>query len=125
MVDNKSAQLNAVFHALADPTRRAMLDSLKLQDRNISELSAPFAMSLEAASKHVKVLERAGLVRRTVRGRTHICQLHAQPMYGGLEWIRHYKQFWNERLDKLEELLHAENRESRKSSKSKRSRRKQ
>jgi DNA-binding transcriptional ArsR family regulator len=110
MVDYTSEQLDRVFHALADPTRRALLRSLTEQDRSISELAAPFDMSLEAVSKHVKVLERAGLVRRTVEGRTHVCRLDAEPMHGGLEWIRHYEQYWNRKLDVLEDLLHSEDR---------------
>lgn len=107
MVDASSERLSAVFRALADPTRRAMLKSLARQARTIGELAAPFDMSLEAASKHVRVLEGAGLVRRTVQGRTHVCRLDARPLHAGMEWIRHYEQFWNERLDVLESLLKA------------------
>jgi DNA-binding transcriptional ArsR family regulator len=118
MVDYLSEQLDIVFHALADPTRRALLRSLEEGDRNISELAAPFDMSLEAVSKHVKVLERAGLIRRTVEGRTHMCRLEAGPMHGGLEWIRHYEQYWNRKLDDLEALLRSEDRATGKSRKS-------
>ena len=103
-----SSQLDAVFHALADPTRRAMLKSLSTEQRKVTDLAAPFDISLAAASKHIQVLERAGLVRRTIEGRTHICRLDAGPMHGGFEWIRHYEKFWNERLDILEALLEAE-----------------
>ncbi len=85
-----------------------MLHKLKGQTLKVGELAAPFNMSLAAASKHIKVLERAGLVRRSIEGRTHVCRLDAQPMHGGLEWIRHYEQFWNQRLDKLDALLQAE-----------------
>lgn len=105
MVDVSSERLSAVFRALADPTRRAMLKSLARQARTIGELAEPFDMSLEAASKHVRVLEGAGLVRRTVQGRTHVCRLDARPLHAGMEWIRHYEQFWNQRLDVLESLL--------------------
>ena len=122
MVDYPSEQLDHVFHALADPTRRALLRSLVDRDQSISELARPFDMSLEAVSKHVKVLERAGLVRRTVEGRTHICRLDAEPMHGGLEWIRHYEQYWNRKLDALEDLLHSEDRAARKSRKSRKPR---
>lgn len=97
-----------MFRALADPTRRAMLEQLAEGRRSVGELAQPFDMSLAAASKHIKVLERAGLVRREVRGRTHLCSLDARPMHGGLEWMRHYEQFWNRRLDDLEALLRAE-----------------
>lgn len=100
--------LDAVFHALADPTRRAMLRSLSAGERKVGELAEPFAISLAAASKHVQVLERAGLIRRSVEGRTHICRLDARPMHRGFEWMRHYERFWNERLDVLEALLEAE-----------------
>ncbi len=108
MVNNADEQLDAVFHALADPTRRAILRSLARAPLSVSELAAPFDMSLVAASKHIKVLERAGLVRRQVRGRTHICHLDARPMHGGMEWMRHYEKFWNRRLDDLEALQRAE-----------------
>ena len=105
MVDDSSERLSAVFRALADPTRRAMLRSLARQERTIGELAEPFDLALEAASKHVRVLEGAGLVRRTVQGRTHVCRLDARPLHAGMEWIRHYEQFWNQRLDVLESLL--------------------
>ncbi len=115
MVEHISGQLDAVFHALADPTRRAMLQRLSAGEHSVGALAAPFAISLAAASKHIKVLERAGLVKRTIKGRTHLCRLEAQPMHGGLEWIRHYEQFWNRRLDTLEEALRAEDRNAGKS----------
>ncbi|NUO78302.1 MAG: winged helix-turn-helix transcriptional regulator [Lysobacter sp.] len=110
MVNNHSERLDAVFHALADPTRRAMLRSLSDRARSVGELAAPFDMSLAAASKHIKVLEGAGLVRREIQGRTHVCRLDARPMHGGMEWMRHYERFWNERLDALDALLQAEDR---------------
>jgi DNA-binding transcriptional ArsR family regulator len=110
MVDYNPQQLDSVFHALADPTRRALLKSLAEREQTISELAAPFDMSLEAVSKHVRVLERAGLVERTIEGRTHVCRLNAEPMHGGLEWIRHYEKYWNRRLDVLEDLLKSEDR---------------
>ncbi|MCW5655337.1 metalloregulator ArsR/SmtB family transcription factor [Hydrogenophaga sp.] len=103
-------RLDAVFHALADPTRRAMLQSLAENPRPVGELAAPFAISLAAASKHIKVLEGAGLLQRTVSGRTHLCALDAAPLHAGMEWIRHYERFWQERLDVLEALLKAEDR---------------
>lgn len=110
MVDKNSERLDAVFHALADPTRRAMLQRLAQQPHNVGDLAAPFAMSLAAASKHIKVLERAGLVQRDVLGRTHRCRLDAQPLHGGMEWMRHYEKFWNTRLDALDAVLRAEDR---------------
>ncbi|GAA2850653.1 ArsR family transcriptional regulator [Aminobacter aminovorans] len=103
-----SEHLDAIFHALSDPTRRAMLQGLAKGPRNVSDLAAPFDMTLAAASKHIKVLEKAGLVRRSVQGRTHLCSLDALPMHAGVEWMRHYEKFWNQQLDVLEALLVAE-----------------
>jgi DNA-binding transcriptional ArsR family regulator len=105
MVNHSAERLNNVFHALADPTRRQMLRSLAARERTISELAEPFSMSLAAASKHVKTLEAAGLVRRTVQGRTHFCRLDPKPLAGAHEWLRFYERFWGERLDALEALL--------------------
>ena len=105
MVEQRAESLDNVFHALADPTRRDMLRSLAIQERTVSELAAPFRMSLAAVSKHVKVLEQAGLLQRTVRGRTHICRLAPEPLAEAHEWIRFYERFWNERLDALEREL--------------------
>ena len=100
--------LDDVFHALADPTRRAMLKSLSKSEHTVGELAAPFSITLAAASKHIKVLERAGLVRRSIEGRTHVCSLDARPMHAGMEWMRHYEAFWRQRIDVLEALLLAE-----------------
>ena len=108
MVEHMTPALDTVFQALTDATRRAMLRSLADGDRNIGELAAPFDMSLAAASKHVKVLERAGLVRRLVKGRTHVCRLEPAPLAAADEWLRFYEQFWNRRLDALDALLKAE-----------------
>lgn len=108
MVEHESARLDEIFHALADGTRRAMLQTLAEQPASIGELASPFDISLAAASKHIKVLERAGLVRRTVLGRTHVCALNAAPLHEGMAWIRHYEKFWTRRLDALESLLKAD-----------------
>jgi DNA-binding transcriptional ArsR family regulator len=110
MVKQKGALLDDVFHALADPTRRAMLRSLAAGERNIGELAAPFRMSLAAASKHVKVLESAGLVRRRVQGRSHICRIEPAPLAAAEEWLHYYEGFWTKRLDALDALLRAEDR---------------
>lgn len=99
------AQLDAVFHALGDATRRRMLRDLSGGERSVGELAAPFDMSLAAASKHIKALEKAGLVRRQVQGRTHICRLEPQPLEDAHEWIAFYERFWIARLDVLEGLL--------------------
>ena len=108
MVEQRTEPLDSIFHALADPTRREMLHSLARKERTVSELAAPFRMSLAAASKHVKVLEHAGLIRRTVQGRTHVCRLAPEPLADAHEWLRFYERFWNERLDALERELKAE-----------------
>lgn len=110
MVEHSSERLDAVFHALASPVRRAMLQRLGQESRSVGELAEPFDISLAAASKHIKVLENAGLVRRSVQGRTHLCRLDPRPMHAGMEWIRHYERFWSERLDGLESLLRGEDR---------------
>ncbi|MDI7860884.1 metalloregulator ArsR/SmtB family transcription factor [Rhizobiaceae bacterium n13] len=114
MVEYLSQELDAVFHALSDPTRRAMLQHLAGGKLKVGELAAPFDISLAAASKHIKVLENAGLLRREVQGRSHVCQLNAGPMHGGLEWMRFYEKFWNERLDVLEQILNTEDSEKEK-----------
>jgi len=110
MVDDHSDRLDAVFHALADPTRRAMLRRLAEGEQSVGELAGPFRMTLAAASKHIKSLERAGLIERTVQGRSHVCRLQAAPLHGGYEWLRHYENFWNRRLDALEALLREDDR---------------
>lgn len=110
MVNNQSQRLDDIFGALSDRTRREMLRSLAAGERSVGELAAPFDMTLAAASKHIKVLEHAGLVRRTVQGRTHLCRLEAQPLHTGLEWLRYYEKFWNQRLDALDAALRAEDR---------------
>lgn len=112
MVELHSDRLDAVFRALADPTRRAMVRDLSHRPRSVGELAQPFEISLAAASKHIKVLEGAGLVQREVQGRTHVCRLDARPLHAGMEWMRHYERFWNQRLDALESLLRAEDREN-------------
>jgi DNA-binding transcriptional ArsR family regulator len=103
MVDE--AAMTEVFHALAHDARRAMLTRLASGDLTVGQLAEPFAMSLEAASKHIRVLERAGLVRRTVDGRRHICRLSPAPLAFAYSWLRFYERFWKARLDALEELL--------------------
>jgi len=99
--------MNEVFHALAHDARRAMLTRLASGDLTVGELAEPFSMSLEAASKHIRVLERAGLVRRTVEGRRHVCRLDAGPLASAADWLRFYERFWTERLDALEGLFRA------------------
>lgn len=101
--------MNEVFHALAHDARRVMLTRLASGDLTVGQLAEPFSISLEAASKHIRVLERAGLVRRTVQGRRHICRLEARPLASAAAWLRFYERFWTKRLDALESLLQSGN----------------
>jgi DNA-binding transcriptional ArsR family regulator len=108
MVEQSPSSLDTVFHALADPTRRAMLHALADGEQNISQLAAPFAISFAAASKHVKVLEHAGLIRRRIRGRTHVCRLDPRPLAVADHWLRFYEQLWTTQLDALAAMFEAE-----------------
>ena len=108
MVESDSLRLNAVFHALGDATRRRMLRKLASGERTVGELAQPFAISLAAASKHIKALENAGLIRREVRGRTHLCRLDPGPLASAQQWLSFYKHFWADRLDRLERVLRKE-----------------
>jgi DNA-binding transcriptional ArsR family regulator len=108
MVELLAPQLDSVFHALGDPTRRRMLRQLAGGERTVSQLAEPFSISLAAASKHIKALESAGLIRREVRGRTHLCRLDPGPLAGAHEWLGFYERFWTDRLDQLERLLREE-----------------
>lgn len=94
--------LSTALLAVSDPTRRAIVDRLARGPARISDVAAPFAMSLAAVSKHVKVLEKAGLVRRTRQGREHTLELDAAPLREIASWAARYEQFWTERLDRLE-----------------------
>lgn len=105
MADQSEARLDTVFRALGDPTRRAMLSRLAKGELTVSELAAPYRMSLAAASKHIQTLERAGLVRRTVRGRIHYCRIDPRPLARADEWLRGYERLWETRIERLVELL--------------------
>jgi DNA-binding transcriptional ArsR family regulator len=107
----RAATLDHTFHALADPTRRAMLRRLARGEQSIGELAAPFSMSFAAASKHVRVLERARLLRRRIEGRLHVCRLEAAPLASADEWLRFYERFWSEQLNALDAILLAEDAE--------------
>jgi DNA-binding transcriptional ArsR family regulator len=98
-------RLDTTFQALADPTRRGMLASLALGDKSIGELGEPFAMSFAGAAKHVKVLERAGLVARRRAGRRQMCTLRAEPLAEAERWLRQWEKFWNLRLDRLQAVV--------------------
>lgn len=108
MVEEYAADLDAVFHALSDRTRRGMLARLSGGEASIGDLAEPFAMSFAGASKHVRVLEGAGLVSRRIAGRTHYCRLEAARLAEANAWLRHYERFWTQRLDTLERILKAE-----------------
>jgi DNA-binding transcriptional ArsR family regulator len=105
MVKYSSQTLDKTFAALSDPTRRAILARLARGDASVTELAAPFAMSLPAISKHLRVLERAGLVERTKDGRVHRLRLVAQPLHEAAVWIAHYQQFWDRQLAALADYL--------------------
>lgn len=105
MVENR---LDTTFQALADPTRRGMLASLALGDKSVGELGEPFSMTFAGASKHVKVLESAGLIERRKDGRRQICRLKAEPLAEAECWLRQWEKFWTLSLDRLEALLQPE-----------------
>jgi DNA-binding transcriptional ArsR family regulator len=97
--------LDRTFHALADPTRRAIVATLSDRDHTIGDLAAPLPMSLVAVSKHITVLERAGMLRRTRAGRAQVCTLLGQPLDDASGWLEHYRLFWAARVDSLERYL--------------------
>lgn len=100
-----SERLNATFAALADPTRRAILARLSGGEASVQELAKPFDMSLPAISKHLKVLERAGLIARGREAQWRPCRLEAAPLKEAADWIENYRQFWEESFDKLDDYL--------------------
>ena len=100
--------MDDVFHALANEARRGMLGRLAHGELSVTELGEPLDISLAAASKHVQVLERAGLVTRRVEGRRHVCRLDARPLASAHAWLRFYEHFWSNRIDALEALLQAD-----------------
>ncbi|HET9812495.1 MAG TPA: metalloregulator ArsR/SmtB family transcription factor [Sphingomicrobium sp.] len=101
-------RLDSTFQALADPTRRGMLASLALGEKTIGELAEPYRMTFAGASKHVKVLESAGLLARRKEGRKQICSLRAEPLAEAEQWLRQWEEFWNIRLDRLQALVEAD-----------------
>jgi DNA-binding transcriptional ArsR family regulator len=105
MVNSSSATLDHVFHALAHPARRAMLRQLAERERNLTELAEPLRMSFPAASKHVRVLERARLVRRRVVGRTHICRIEPQPLVDATNCLEEFHRTWQANFERLDAVL--------------------
>jgi DNA-binding transcriptional ArsR family regulator len=104
MVDDP-VEMDDVFHALASQARRDMLGRLAAGPLTVGQLAAPLAMSLAAAAKHVQVLERAGLLHRTIDGRRHICRLEPGPLASAQAWLAFYEPFWTERLDALDDMF--------------------
>ncbi|HEX5052482.1 MAG TPA: metalloregulator ArsR/SmtB family transcription factor, partial [Planctomycetota bacterium] len=105
MVLDRSARLDLVFHALAHPARRAILRQLSGGERNLSELASPLEMTFPAATKHVRVLEGAKLVRRRVVGRQHLCRLRAAPLKEATAWTEQFRKNWEARFEALDSLL--------------------
>ncbi len=108
MVEYDSPQLDRIYRALGDATRRQMLRELSQGALTVGQLAEPFEISLAAASKHIKALEAAGLVRREVQGRRHVCRLEPGPLATASEWLGFYERFWTDRLDVLDRLLRDE-----------------
>lgn len=102
---DRGAALDLVFDAVTNSTRRSLLDRLQAGPLTVTGLAAPYTMSLNAVSKHLKKLEDAGLIRREIRGREHFCRLDAARLATALEWMSRYRQFWTVRLDALERHL--------------------
>jgi DNA-binding transcriptional ArsR family regulator len=107
MVKHRNARLDAVYGAIAHPVRRSVLDRLRPGGATVSQLAAHYPMSLVAVSKHIRVLEAAGLVRRTVAGREHHLSLEPAPLRAAADWLDTYGRFWEERLDLLETRIRA------------------
>ncbi len=105
MVLDQSPRLDRAFHALAHPARRAIVRQLSGGERNLSELASPLRMTFPAATKHVRVLERAKLVRRRVVGRQHLCRLHAEPLKDVVLWTEQFRKNWEVRFEALDSLL--------------------
>ena len=100
-----SKRLDLVFGAVSDATRRSMLDRLRGGELTVTALARPYDVSLNAVSKHVKTLERAGLIRRSIKGREHFCRLDSSRFEEAMNWMSYYSEFWRDRLDALEKHL--------------------
>jgi DNA-binding transcriptional ArsR family regulator len=110
----QASSLDLVFGALADATRRSMVERLRKRPLTVTELAEPYAMSLNAVSKHAKALERAGLIRRHIRGREHSCELERARFDEAMHWMSYYSEFWSSRMDALEKHLLEKRRRERK-----------
>jgi DNA-binding transcriptional ArsR family regulator len=100
-------QISSTFSALADPTRRAILARLALGETSVTELASPFEMSMPAISRHLKVLEKAGLIARGREAQWRPCKLRPEPLKHAADWLEEYRRFWDESFDRLEEYLKA------------------
>jgi DNA-binding transcriptional ArsR family regulator len=107
MGERSAAVLDRVFAAVSDPTRRAILARLADSDARVTDVASAFPISLNSTSKHIRVLEGAGLVRRQVQGREHVLSLQAAPLAEAAEWIEHYRRFWSDQLASLEAFVTA------------------
>ncbi|MBC7814769.1 MAG: winged helix-turn-helix transcriptional regulator [Burkholderiales bacterium] len=105
MIKQQPESLDTIFSALSDPTRRAILERLANGNASVTEVAAPFAMSLPAISKHLRILESAGLIAREKEGRVHHLRLAASPMKDAAEWLANYRQLWEEQFDSLARYL--------------------
>jgi DNA-binding transcriptional ArsR family regulator len=105
MGEYSAGVLDRVFSAVSDPTRRAILARLADSDARVTDVASAFPISLNSTSKHIRILEGAGLIRRTVRGREHILTLEATPLAGAAEWIDHYRRFWSDQLASLDAFV--------------------
>ena len=99
---NKEQKLNHIFHALSDETRRSLLEKIKEKPVRVTTLANDYPVSLNAISKHIKVLEKAGLIKRNIEGRVHLCQANPKELLTAEKWIQKYTKFWNEKLNNLE-----------------------
>lgn len=108
MVNSSAAQLDSIFHALSDPTRRSILRNIASREKTVGEVARPYRMSLAAVSKHLKVLETADLIARERRGSFQIVRLNAPALRPAEQWLAYYEKFWNRRLDALQNYLEGE-----------------
>ena len=112
MGEYKPTGLDEVFSALGDPTRRAILARLTAADARVTDVASAFPISLNSVSKHIRMLERAGLLRRSVVGREHVLSLNAGPLAEAQAWIEHYRRFWEGRLEALDQYVTSKKRKS-------------
>jgi DNA-binding transcriptional ArsR family regulator len=114
MGEYQTATLNGVFNALCDPTRRAILARLTDADARVTDIAGNFPISLNSISKHIRMLERAGLLRRSIVGRDHVLSLNAEPLSAAAQWIEHYRRFWEDRLAALDAFVTKQDKPKRK-----------